>query len=155
MRWVRWTQFTSSQPISLRSVLILFPYLSLGFQNYNFPSGFLPQNQFSCSFSPMCVICPTQFILLDWWPELYLMKSMRSTLLIVLFLQSPVTFCHVCPNNNADTYFSCTLSLCSFLNVRYQVSHLYKTSVKTTLLFLINIMFLVGKQEEKIFWSER
>ena len=103
----------------------------------------------------MCVICPTQLILLDWWPELYLKKSMRPTLLIVLFLRSPVTFCYLCPNNFPDTHFSGTLSLCSFLIIRYRVSRLYKTSVKTTLLFLINIMFLVGKQEDKRFWTER
>lgn len=63
---------------------------------------------------------------------------------------SPIS-CHSCPNKFPVTHFSVTLSLCSFLIIRYRVSHQYKTSVKTSLLFFINVVFSVGKQEGKRF----
>jgi hypothetical protein len=47
------------------------------------------------------------------------------------FLQPPVTSSLLGPNILRSTLFSNTLNLCSPLNVRDQVSHPYKTTVKT------------------------
>jgi hypothetical protein len=44
------------------------------------------------------------------------------------------------PNILLSALFSNTLSLCSSLSVRDQVSHPYKTTGKTTVLYTLNVM---------------
>jgi hypothetical protein len=55
------------------------------------------------------------------------------------FLQPPVTSSLIGSNILLSTLFSNTLNLCSFLNVRDQVSHPYKTTGKIIVLQLCKI----------------
>jgi hypothetical protein len=50
--------------------------------------------------------------------------------------------------------FSNTLSLCSSIKVRYQVSHPYRTTAKIIVFYILNIMFLNSRREDKRFWTE-
>jgi hypothetical protein len=79
-----------------------------------------------CS-SPNLCLCPAHHIppSLDHfdyiWRRVQVMK-----LLIMQFLQPPVTSSLFCTNILLSTLFSDTLSLCSSPNVRDQVSHPYR-----------------------------
>jgi hypothetical protein len=52
------------------------------------------------------------------------------------------------------TLFSNTLSLCSSLNVRDQVSHPYKITGRIMVLYILTFTFLDSKQEDKRLWTE-
>jgi hypothetical protein len=47
-----------------------------------------------------------------------------------------------------------TLNLCSYLSVRDQVSHPYKTKGEITILYILILKFLERIQDNKIFWIE-
>jgi hypothetical protein len=49
--------------------------------------------------------------------------------------------------------FANTLSLCSSLNVRDQVSHPYRTTGKIIILYILNGMFLDSRREDKRLWT--
>jgi hypothetical protein len=74
-------------------------------------------------------------------------KSWSSSL--CSFLHPPVTSSLFGPNILLSNLFSNTLCLCSFLNVRYQVSHPYRTTGK------IIYEYYVFRQQtrRKIFWT--
>jgi hypothetical protein len=63
------------------------------------------------------------------------------------FLQSPVTSFLLGPNILLSTLFSITLSLCSSLNVRDQVSHQYRTTGK--IMVFIYSDFYVFRQQTR------
>ena len=65
------------------------------------------------------------------------------------FLQSPVTSSLFGPHTSFSTLFSNTISLCSSVNVKRQVSHPYKTTHKIKVL---NI--LISECEDKRVWTE-
>jgi hypothetical protein len=48
----------------------------------------------------------------------------------------------------------CTLSLCSSLNVRDQVSHPYRTTGKIIVLYILICMFFDSRRENERFWAE-
>ena len=73
------------------------------------------------------------------WGEEY--RSLRSSSCGVL--HSPVTSSLVGPHIYLSTLFSNTLSLRSSLNVSDQVSHPYKTTAKTIVLYILIFIFLV------------
>jgi hypothetical protein len=56
------------------------------------------------------------------------------------FLQSPVTSSQFGPNILLSTLFSNTLSRCSSLNVRDQVSHPHRTTDKITVLYILSLL---------------
>jgi phosphate starvation-inducible membrane PsiE len=58
-------------------------------------------------------------------------------------LHSPVTSSLLVPNILLRTLFSNTLSLCSSLSVRDQVSHPYKTTGRIMILYILTFTFLV------------
>jgi hypothetical protein len=47
-----------------------------------------------------------------------------------------------------------TLSLCTSLNVRDQVSHPYKTTGKIKVFYILIFTFLDSRREDKRFWTE-
>jgi hypothetical protein len=61
------------------------------------------------------------------------------------FLHSPVTSPLLGPNILLRTLFSNTLSLCSSLSVRDQVSHLYKTTGRIMVLYILTFTFLYSQ----------
>jgi hypothetical protein len=65
------------------------------------------------------------------------------------FFQPPVTSPLFGPN-----IFLNTLSLCSSLNVKDQVSRPYKTTGKIIVLYILIFMFLDSRREDKRFWTE-
>ncbi|PNF31822.1 hypothetical protein B7P43_G09339, partial [Cryptotermes secundus] len=92
-----------SHPISLRSILLLSNYLRLSLPSGLFPSGFTTNILYA-----------------------FLFRVQVMKLLIMQF--SPAS----CPslfgsNILLNTFFSNTLSLCSSLKVRDQISHPYRT----------------------------
>jgi hypothetical protein len=124
---------TPSHPISLRSTLILFSYPCLSIS-----SGLLPSEQ-NCvctsflSYS-MHATCPDHhtllnFIILTFGGGCKSRSSSLST-----FLQPCFTLFPLSPNTLLSTLFSCSLSLCSSLNVRDKVSYPYKTTGKIIVL---------------------
>jgi hypothetical protein len=58
------------------------------------------------------------------------------------------------PNIVLSTLFSNTVSLCSSLNARYQVSHPYRATCKMILLYNLIFMFLNSRREDKWFWTD-
>jgi hypothetical protein len=70
------------------------------------------------------------------------------------FLHSPVTSSLLCPNILLRTLFSNTLSLCSYLNVRDQVSHPYKTTGRIMVLYILTFTFIDNRQEDRRLWTE-
>jgi hypothetical protein len=69
-------------------------------------------------------------------------------------LQLYITSSLFIPNIFLGTLFSHTLSLCSFYNVRDQVSHPYRTTGKIIPLYILIFMFLDSRWEDKRFWTE-
>jgi hypothetical protein len=78
-------------------------------------------------------------------------KPWRS--LLCNFLHSPVTSSVFDPNIILRTLFSNTLSLCSSLNVRDQVSHPYKKG-RIMVLYIWTFTFLDSRRDDKILWTE-
>jgi hypothetical protein len=57
------------------------------------------------------------------------------------------------PDIHLSTLFSNTLSLCSSLGVRDQVSHPYKTTDKIMILYILIFKFLERRQKDKRLWN--
>jgi hypothetical protein len=68
--------------------------------------------------------------------------------------QPPVISFLLRPNILLSTLFSNTLCVCSFLNVRKQVSNPYNTGSKNIVLYISIFIFLHDRQEDKRFCTE-
>jgi hypothetical protein len=73
---------------------------------------------------------------------------------LCILLHSPVTSSLLGPNILLSTLFSNTLSLCSYLNVRDQVSHPYKTTGRIMVLQMLTFTFLDSRRADRRLWTE-
>jgi hypothetical protein len=76
----------------------------------------------------------------------------RVQVMKLLIMQSSPTSCHFIPlrsKYSPQHLFSSTLSLCSSLNVRGQVSHTYETTGKVTVLHILIFAFLDSRREDR------
>ncbi|PNF26626.1 hypothetical protein B7P43_G10242, partial [Cryptotermes secundus] len=112
-----------------RSTLILSTHLRLGLPSGLFPSDFLTNILYAFLTSLIHATCPAHLIHLD----LIILTILREK---YSFLQPPVTSSLFGPNILLNALFSNTLSLCSSLNVRDQVSHPYRTTGKIIILYM-------------------
>jgi hypothetical protein len=117
-------------------------------QSFLFTSGFLVKIVHEFSLYPMCAISRAHLILLGLTIPILLREEYKlwsSSLcsfwnLISLHLSSDQIFFEFLWN---------TLSLFSTLNVRDQVQHLYKTTGKTMLFYILIFIFLDSRREHK------
>ena len=137
--------------INLNIILTSTP----GSPKWFFPSGFPTRTL--CTPLPYSIraTCPAHLILLDFINRTILGEQYRSlSSSLCNFLHSPVTPSLLGPNILLNTLFSNTLSLCSSLNVRDEVSHPYKTTGKIIVLYILNFKLFDSKLEDKRFCTE-
>jgi hypothetical protein len=134
LSWARSIQSILPHSNSLRSIIILSFYLRLGLPSGLFPFGFPTKNPICIPLPPQsCYMpCPSHPRWLD--NSNYTWRIIQAMKLVIM--QPPITSSLFGPNIFLSTLFSNTLSLCSSLNVRDQVSHPYRT---TTRLYKLNL----------------
>ena len=148
--WARSIQSMPSHLTSWRSIFIL-SYPRLGLPSGLFPSGFLTKTLYTPLLSSIRAICPAHLIL-DLITRIYWVRSTDHSSSLCSFHHSSVTSSLLDPNNLLSTLFSNILSLRSSLNVLDHVSHPYKTTGKSILLYIL--IFLDRKLKDKRFCTE-
>jgi hypothetical protein len=114
-----------------------------------FPCGFSTTNLCTFLFSPVRATCLALLILLYLIILIILRRGYKSrSSSLSNILHSPVTSSLFGPNILLRTLFSNTLSLCSYLSVRDQVSHPYRTTGKIIVLYRV-------RQASFLFRSDR
>ena len=155
LSWASPIQSIYPHPTYWRSVLILSTHLRRGLPSGLFPSCFPIKTLYTPLSSPIRATCPAHLILLDFVTRTILgdvYKSFSSTLCDLL--HSPVTSSLLGPNILLNSMFSNTLRFLSSRNVSDQVSHPYKTTGKTIVLYILIFKFLDSNLEDKRFCTE-
>jgi hypothetical protein len=67
LTWARLIQSILSQPISLRSILVLYSFLRLGLRGDLLPSGSLTTISYAFLIYPIRATCPTHLTPLIYW----------------------------------------------------------------------------------------
>jgi hypothetical protein len=129
--------------------VLLSTHLRLNLPSGLFPSGFHTKNLYAFLFSPIRATWPAHLILRDLIVLIILGEEYKSwSSLLCNFLHSPVTSSLFGQNILLSTLFSNTLSLCSSLNIRDQVSQPYRTTGKIIVLYS---NFFYSRREDKRF----
>jgi len=132
---------TSSYPeTDLSSPCIHIPLLedpsTPGPSKWSLSLGSPHQNPLHTLPAPIRATCPAHLMLLDMITQIILGEYRSLSTSLCSFLHSPVTSSLLGPNILHSTIFLLTLILCSFLSVRDQVTHPYKTKGKITVLYI-------------------
>jgi len=115
-----------------------------GSPQWSLSPGFPTKTLYTCLPSPVLATCPTLLILLDVITCTILGEEYRTwSSSLCSFLHSPVTSSLLGPTIFLNTLFSNGLR--SSLNVRDQVSCLYKTTGKIIVLYILMFKFLDSK----------
>jgi hypothetical protein len=143
---------------------------SLGGRDHGFEShsghGYLV---FVCVYSVCVVLCLGRGLATSWSPVQGVLPSVKWSrnweisptlqsgskgggeevmkLIIMRFLQPPIILSLLGPNILIRNLYSKTLSLCSYLNIRDQVSHSYKTTGKIIVLYIV--IFTIFRQQTR------
>ena len=129
---------------------------TLGYPKWSRSIRFHHQNPVDTSPIPIRATCLAHLIRLDFIIRTIPGEKQRSlSSSLCSFLNCPVTSSLLGPNILLNALFSNTLSLRSSLNVSHQVSHPYKTTDTTIVLYILIFKFLDGKLEDRTFCTER
>jgi hypothetical protein len=121
----------------------------------SFPLALKFNNLYRFLLSPIRAICPAHLILLYLIILIILGDEYKSRCSSLCgFLHSPIPSFLFGPNILFSTLFSNIQILLSSLNVRDQVSHPYRTTVKIIFLHILMFSFIVSRQEDSRFWTE-
>jgi hypothetical protein len=131
---------------------MLSNHLCLGLPSGLFPSGFPTKNLYTFLFSPIHATYTAHTILLDLIIRIILGKEYKlCSSSLCSFPHLPVTASLFGPNILFSNLFSNTLSLCSSLNVRDDVSHPYKTTGKIIVVNILTFTFFYSRQKDRKF----
>ena len=153
LSWASPIQSTYVHPTSRRYILIK-THLRLVLPSGLFPSGFPTKSLYTPSphpYAPHAQPITFSSILyphnIEWE-----YKSFSSSLCSLL--HSPVSSSLLGSNILVNTILSNTLSFLSYLNITYQVSHRYKTTGKTIVLYILMFKLLDSNLEDKSICTE-
>jgi hypothetical protein len=130
----------------LRSILILSSYPCLSLLSGLSPSGFLTKVLNAFIISPMHNTCPSHLICLH---IIIIMISGEEYISQSSSLSLHLSYLKILSSTPCYQYLQSVF----FLNIRHQVSHSYKITVKIIILYILIFMFLDSKQKDRRFWT--